>query len=188
MAASLLWAVSVPLQTAILGHLPGPDASDAIAEIHGNDTHQYLKVVVRAMVLGNGIADGTDGRRGNLRRIRSDARLVSWFLNLCVGIVLAVILFSFARTAPVPLQPDTSAMRLGDQIMIVMCFVLVGMAYQMPVCNGDVLRGSGDTKFSLILNTVSVWAIVMPPPCWPLLYGNCLCRWSSCSIQSDQIF
>ena len=187
MAASLLWAVSVPLQTAILGHLPGPDASDAIAANSVATTfYQYLKVVVRAMASATAVVMGQTVGRGDLHRIRSDARTVS-VLNLCVGIVLAVILFLLHGPLLSRYSLTPNAMRLADQIMIVMCFVMVGMAYQMPVCNG-VLRGSGDTKFSLILNTVSVWAIVMPLSLlaafvWQLpVPAVVLC------IQSDQIF
>ena len=185
--ASLLWAVSVPLQTAILGHLPGPDASDAIAANSVATTfYQYLKVVVRAMASATAVVMGQTVGRGDLHRIRSDARTVS-VLNLCVGIVLAVILFLLHGPLLSRYSLTPNAMRLADQIMIVMCFVMVGMAYQMPVCNG-VLRGSGDTKFSLILNTVSVWAIVMPLSLlaafvWQLpVPAVVLC------IQSDQIF
>ena len=187
MAASLLWAVSVPLQTAILGHLPGPDASDAIAANSVATTfYQYLKVVVRAMASATAVVMGQTVGRGNLRRIRSDARTVS-VLNLCVGIVLAVILFLLRGPLLSRYSLTPNAMRLADQIMIVMCFVMVGMAYQMPVCNG-VLRGSGDTKFSLILNTVSVWAIVMPLSLLAAFVWQLPVPLVVLCIQSDQIF
>ena len=124
--------------------------------------------------------------RGDLRRIRSDARTVS-VLNLCVGIVLAVILFLLHGPLLSRYSLTPNAMRLADQIMIVMCFVMVGMAYQMPVCNG-VLRGSGDTKFSLILNTVSVWAIVMPLSLLAAFVWQLPVPLVVLCIQSDQIF
>ena len=57
----------------------------------------------------------------------------------------------------------------------------------MPVSNG-IIRGSGDTRFSLILNLVSVWGIVMPLT----FLSAFVWKWPPaavvCVIQSDQIF
>jgi Na+-driven multidrug efflux pump len=187
MLAGLLWAVSVPMQTAILGHLPGPDASDAIAANSVAMTfYQYLKVVVSAMASATAVVMGQTVGKGNMNRIKSDARTIS-VLNFCVGLVLAVILFILHKPLLSHYSLTPNAMRLADQIMIVMCFVMVGMAYQMPVCNG-VLRGSGDTKFSLILNTVSVWAIVMPLSLLAAFVWQLPVPLVVLCIQSDQIF
>ena len=187
MLAGLLWAVSVPMQTAILGHLPGPDASDAIAANSVAMTfYQYLKVVVSAMASATAVVMGQTVGKGNMSRIRSDARTIS-VLNFCVGLVLAVILFILHKPLLSHYSLTPNAMRLADQIMIVMCFVMVGMAYQMPVCNG-VLRGSGDTKFSLLLNTVSVYAVVMPLSLLAAFVWQLPVPLVVLCIQSDQIF
>ena len=187
MLAGLLWAVSVPMQTAILGHLPGPDASDTIAANSVAMTfYQYLKVVVSAMASATAVVMGQTVGRGNMKRIRSDARTIS-VLNLCVGIVLAVLLFILRKPLLAHYSLTPNALRLANQIMIVMSFVMVGMAYQMPVCNG-VLRGSGDTKFSLILNTVSVYAIVMPLSLLAAFVWQLPAPLVVLCIQSDQIF
>ena len=187
MLAGLLWAVSVPMQTAILGHLPGPDASDTIAANSVAMTfYQYLKVVVSAMASATAVVMGQTVGRGNMKRIRSDARTIS-VLNLCVGIVLAVLLFILRKPLLAHYSLTPNALRLANQIMIVMSFVMVGMAYQMPVCNG-VLRGSGDTKFSLLLNTVSVYAIVMPLSLLAAFVWQLPAPLVVLCIQSDQIF
>ena len=187
MLAGLLWAVSVPMQTAILGHLPRPDASDAIAANSVAMTfYQYLKVVVSAMASATAVVMGQTVGRGNMNRIKSDARTIS-VLNFCVGLVLAVILFILHKPLLSHYSLTPNALRLADQIMVVICFVMVGMAYQMPVCNG-VLRGSGDTKFSLLLNTVSVYAIVMPLSLLAAFVWQLPVPLVVLCIQSDQIF
>jgi putative MATE family efflux protein len=187
MLAGLLWAVSVPMQTAILGHLPGPDASDTIAANSVAMTfYQYLKVVVSAMASATAVVMGQTVGKGNMKRIKSDARTIS-VLNFCVGLVLAIILFILHKPLLSHYSLTPNAMRLADQIMVVMCFVMVGMAYQMPVCNG-VLRGSGDTKFSLLLNTVSVYAIVMPLSLLAAFVWQLPVPLVVLCIQSDQIF
>ncbi len=187
MLAGLLWAVSVPMQTAILGHLPGPDASDAIAANSVATTfYQYLKVVVSAMASATAVVMGQTVGRGNRKRIRSDARTIS-VLNLCVGLVLAFLLFILRKPLLAHYSLTPNALRLADQIMIVMSFVMIGMSYQMPVCNG-VLRGSGDTKFSLLLNTISVWGIVMPLSLLAAFVWKLPVPLVVLCIQSDQIF
>jgi len=185
--AGVLWAVSVPMQTAILGHLPGPDASDAIAANSVAMTfYQYLKVVVSAMASASAVVMGQSVGRGDLRRIHSDARTLS-VIDVGIGLVLAFLLFVLRGPLLAQYSLTQNALRLADQIIIVMCFVMVGMAYQMPVCNG-VLRGSGDTTFTMVLNLVSVWLIVMP------LSFLCAFVWRLpvpavvLAIQSDQIF
>lgn len=185
--AGVLWAVSVPLQTAILGHLPGPDASDAIAANSVAMTfYQYLKVVVSAMASASAVVMGQSVGRGNLRRIHSDARTLS-VIDVGIGLALALLLFVLRGPLLAQYSLTDNALRLADQIMIVMCFVMVGMSYQMPVSNG-VLRGSGDTTFTMLLNLVSVWLIVMP------LSLLCAFVWQLpvpavvLAIQSDQIF
>ena len=187
MLTGILWAVSVPMQTAILGHLPGPDASDAIAANSVAMTfYQYLKVVVAAMASASGVVMGQSVGRGDMKRIRSDARTLS-VLDLSIGIVLAAILF-VARTPLLGFYSlSETALRYADQIMVILCFVMIGMSYQMPVCNG-VLRGSGDTRFTMWLNLISVWAIVMPLSFTAAFIWKLSVPLVVLCIQSDQIF
>ena len=187
MLTGILWAVSVPMQTAILGHLPGADASDAIAANSVAMTfYQYLKVVVAAMASASGVVMGQSVGRGDMRRIRSDARTLS-VLDIGIGIFLAALLF-FLRTPLLSMYSlSDTALRYADQIMIILCFVMVGMSYQMPVCNG-VLRGSGDTKFTMWLNLISVWAIVMPLSFLAAFVWKLPVPLVVLCIQSDQIF
>lgn len=61
------------------------------------------------------------------------------------------------------------------------------MSYQMPT-NAGILRGGGDTRFALVLDLVSFWAIVIP-----LSYLAAF-RWHASPIvvvmllNSDQVF
>ena len=68
-----------------------------------------------------------------------------------------------------------------------MSLVMVGMSYQMPV-SGGILKGSGDSKFTMNMNLISTWLIVTPLSFaaafwwkWPIA-AVVLC------LQSDQIF
>lgn len=187
MLAGILWAVSVPLQTAILGHLPGPDASDAIAANSVAMTfYQYLKVVVAAMASASGVVMGRSVGRGDMSRIRSDARTLS-VLDLGIGIVLAALLFILRKPLLSMYSLTDTALLYADQIIVILCFVMIGMSYQMPVSNG-ILRGSGDTRFTMWLNLISVWAIVMPLSFAAAFVWKLPVPLVVLCIQSDQIF
>ena len=187
MLTGILWAISVPMQTAILGHLPGPDASDAIAANSVAMTfYQYLKVIVAAMASASGVVMGQSVGRGDMPRIRSDARTLS-ALDLGIGIVLAVILFVLRTPLLSLYNLSETALLYADQIMVILCFVMVGMSYQMPVGNG-ILCGSGDTKFTMWLNLISTWAIVMPLSLLAAFVWRLPVPMVVFCIQSDQIF
>ena len=187
MAAGLLWAVSVPMQSAVLGHLPGGAASDAIAANSVSSTfYQYLKVIVVAMGSASGVMIGKAIGVGNMQRVRSDARSMS-VIDICVGIILALILLAARRPLLSMYTLNERALDLAGQFMYVLCFVMIGMSYQMPVSSG-IIRGAGDTRFSLILNMISTWGIVMPLT----FLSAFVWKWPPaavvCVIQSDQIF
>lgn len=186
MLSQLLWSVSVPMQTAILGRL-STTAVDAIAANSVATTfYQYLKVIVQSMSAACAVMIGTAIGRGDLKRVRSDGRTLS-VLSVSIGLVLGVVLFLLRQPllSLYSLTPETRV--LADQLMIVMSVVMVGMSYQMPVSFG-IIRGGGDAKFTMYMNIISTWVIVMPLSFmsafwwqWPVVAVVMV-------IQSDQIF
>lgn len=183
LVGSLIWSISIPMQTAVLGHL----SSDAIAANSVATTfYQYMKVIIVAISSVSAVLMGKSIGTGNLSRVRSDARTLS-VIDLGIGIVLGAILF-FTRKpllAYYALNPTASA--LADQLIVIMSLVMVGMSYQMPV-SGGILKGSGDSKFTMNMNLISTWLIVTPLSFaaafwwkWPIA-AVVLC------LQSDQIF
>jgi Na+-driven multidrug efflux pump len=175
------------MQSAVLGHLPGGVGSDAIAANSVSSTfYQYLKVIVVAMSSASGVMIGKAIGAGDMKRVRSDARSMS-VIDVCVGIVLGLILLAARQPLLSMYSLNERAMELAGQFMYILCFVMVGMSYQMPVSSG-IIRGAGDARFSLILNLVSVWCIVMPLT----FLSAFVWKWPApavvCVIQSDQIF
>ena len=183
MLSQLLWSVSVPMQTAILGHL----SSDAIAANSVATTfYQYLKVIVQAMSAACAVMIGTAIGRGDLRRVRSDARTLS-VLSVSIGLVLGVVLFLLRQPLLSLYNLTQETYGLANQLMMVMSVIMVGMSYQMPVSFG-IIRGGGDAKFTMYMNIISTWCIVMPLSFMSAFWW----RWPVVAvvmvIQSDQIF
>jgi len=188
MTSTMLWSVSVPLQTAILGHLkPDTTAADAIAANSVATTfYQTLKVVVNAMASVSGVMIGNSIGKGSLERIRSDARSLS-VIDVLLGLVMGGILFLLKDPLLSLYRLSDTAMVLSDHLIVIMCFVMVGMAYQMSVASG-IIQGGGDTGFAMKLNLISTWAIVMPLSFMAAFWWKWPVEAVVIAIQSDQFF
>ena len=183
MVSQLLWAVTVPIQTAILGHL----SSDAIAANSVATTfNSYLKVVVQAMSAASSVMIGMAIGRGDMKRVKCDARTLS-AIDLAIGVVLAAALLVLRTPLLGMYSLSDTALAYADSLIVLMGGIMVGMSYQMPVSMG-IIRGAGDVRFTMVMNLVSVWLIVMPLS----FLAAFVWRWPIvavvATIQSDQVF
>lgn len=183
MLSQVLWAVSVPFQTAILGHL----SSDAIAANSVATTfYQYLKVIVVAMSSASAVMIGAAVGRGDMKRIKSDARTLS-VIDVLIGTALGLSLFALRWPLLSLYNLNDTAIGMANQLIIVMSFIMVGMSYQMPVSMG-IIRGGGDTKFTMMMNMISTWAIVIPLSFMSAFWWHWSVVGVVIMIQSDQVF
>lgn len=183
MLSQVLWGVSVPMQTAILGHL----SADAIAANSVATTfYQYLKVIVIAMSSTSAVMIGNAIGRGDLQRIKSDARTMS-VIDVAIGIVLGLMLFLLRYPLLTLYNLTDTATTMALNLIIIMSFIMVGMSYQMPVSFG-IIQGGGDTGFTMKMNMISTWAIVMPLSFMAAFWWKWPVEAVVIVIQSDQIF
>lgn len=183
LVSSMIWAISVPMQTAILGHL----SDDAIAANSVATTFfQYLKVIVVAMASASAVMIGKSIGEGKKERVREAGRTLS-VIDIGVGIVLAVILYLFRNPLLSFYQLTDTARVLAEHFMLIMSFVMIGMSYQMPVSLG-ILQGSGDADFCMKLNMISIWGIVMPLSFLSAFVWKLPVELVVLAVQSDQFF
>lgn len=183
MCATVLWGVSVPMQTAILGHL----STDAIAANSVATTfYQYLKVVVVAMSSVSGVMIGNAIGRGDMDRIKSDARTLS-VIDVLIGLAMgcALVVLRHPLLSLYDLSP--SALKMADNLIIIMAVIMVGMSYQMPVSFG-IFSGGGDARFTMKMNLICTWLIVMPLSFMSAFWWKLPVEWVVVIVQSDQIF
>ena len=183
MCSQVLWGLSVPMQTAILGHL----SDDAIAANSISSTfYQYLKVIVIAMSSVSAVMIGNAIGRGDMKRIRSDARTMA-AIDVLIGAVLASALFLLRRPLVSLYTLTPAAKEMAVNLIAVMSVVMVGMSYQMPVSFG-IIQGGGDTRFTMKMNLISTWLIVMPLSFLSAFWWKWPVEAVVLVIQSDQIF
>ncbi|MBQ4327626.1 MAG: MATE family efflux transporter [Clostridia bacterium] len=155
---STLWGFSTAAQTAILGHM----SDIAIA---ANSAASNLYMMVKSFAIGAASATGvviaqTIGE-GDLVRLRAYVNKLQR-LFVAVGVCGGVLLF-FIRIPVLSLYRgfDPATYRLADHFLMILSIAFVGMAYQMP-CNVGIIKGGGQTLYTMIQDIVSIWCIVLP--------------------------
>ncbi len=155
--SQLLWGLATPIQTGILGHL----SADAIAANSVSTTlFQYLKVITVGEASASAVLIGRtlgEGDKGKVREYSRSLQVLYVLLALVLGLALFLIRIPLLRIYAL----NDNARMMANQILILLCFIIMGMAYQMPVGVG-IIKGGGDVKFMMYLNMISTWLIVMP--------------------------
>lgn len=183
MCAQVLWGVSVPMQTAILGHL----SADAIAANSVSTTfYQYLKVIVLAMSATSAALIGNTIGRGDMRQIKSEARSMT-LIDIVIGVFLGLALIALRRPLLSLYALNDTATSLAIQMILLLGIVMMFMSYQMPVSFG-IMQGGGDTPFIMKMNMISTWCIVMPLSFMAAFWWKLPVILVVLVIQSDQFF
>ena len=152
-----LWGVNTALQTAILGHL----SSSAIA---ANSMASNLFLIVKTVAVGAAstanVMIGMVIGQGDEKRIRMYARTFQ-VLFLIMGICCGTLLFLLIEPILSLYRFSEESRLLARSFLHILCVVMVGMSYQMPV-NSGIIKGGGDTKYIMKLDLISIWCIVIP--------------------------
>lgn len=152
-----LWGVNTALQTAILGHL----SSSAIA---ANSMASNLFLIVKTVAVGAAstanVMIGMVIGQGDEKRIRMYARTFQ-VLFLIMGICCGTLLFLLIEPILSLYRFSEESRLLARSFLHILCVVMVGMSYQMPV-NSGIIKGGGDTKYIMKMDLISIWCIVIP--------------------------
>ena len=182
--SNLLWSLATPIQTGVLGRL----SDDAIAANSVSTTiFQYLKIVAMGEASASSVLIGkTVGETSSDERLKSYTRTLQ-ALYLLIGAVLGAALY-FLRVPFLRLYDlSPAALETADGMLVVLSVVMVGMAYQMPVCVG-IIKGGGDAAYMMYLNLISTWLIVMPLTFLGAFVWKLPAVWVVAILNSDQIF
>lgn len=182
--SNFLWSLATPIQTAVLGRL----SDDAIAANSVSTTiFQYLKIIAMGEASASSVLIGkTVGESSDDERLKAYSRTLQ-ALYLLIGALLGTALY-FLRIPFLRLyELSPSALEIADGMLIVLSVVMVGMAYQMPVCVG-IIKGGGDVRYMMYLNLISTWLIVMPLTFLSAFVWNFPAVWVVAVLNSDQVF
>lgn len=178
-----LWGVNTALQTAILGHMTA-------AAIAANSAASNLFLMVKSAAVGAASAAsvimGKTIGTGKLDVAVAYSRKLQKFFVI-MGITCGILLF-FIRIPVLSLyrlSPETR--QLADTFLMILSVVMVGMSYQMPT-NSGIIRGSGSIAYSMKVDLISTWLIVIPLSAVMAFVVRASPAVVVCCLNADQIF
>ena len=178
-----LWGINTAFQTAILGHMTA-------AAIAANSAASNLFLMVKSAAVGAASAASvTMGKTigsGDLKLAKLYSKKLQK-LFVFMGIICGVLLF-FIRIPVLSLyqlSPETREM--ANTFLIILSVVMLGMSYQMPT-NGGIIRGSGSIAYSMKVDLISTWAIVIPLSMFMAFVVKASPAIVVCCLNADQIF
>lgn len=178
-----LWGINTAFQTAILGHMTA-------AAIAANSAASNLFLMVKSAAVGAASAASvTMGKTigsGDLKLTKLYSKKLQK-LFVVMGIICGVLLF-FIRIPVLSLyqlSPETREM--ANTFLMILSVVMVGMSYQMPT-NGGIIRGSGSIAYSMKVDLISTWAIVIPLSMFMAFVVKASPAIVVCCLNADQIF
>ncbi len=155
--AAALWGVNTAMQTAILGHM----SSNAIA---ANSVAGNLFLLVKTGAIG---AAGTttimigkaigEGRSNELQAYANTFQK----MFVIIGVVGSVILLCLINPVLSLYNISEETSTMAKQFLMILSVTLIFMSYQMPT-NIGIIRGAGDTKYMMYLDTTCICLIVLP--------------------------
>ncbi len=152
-----MWGVNTAMQTAILGHL----TSSAIA---ANSMASNLFLIVKTVAVGSSstanVLIGKAIGQGDMKTVKDYAKTFQ-VLFVCMGICCGILLFALTEPVLSLYSFSEESRQLARSFLHILCVVMVGMSYQMPV-NSGIIKGGGATRYAMILDLVSIWCIVIP--------------------------
>ena len=155
--AALLWGVSNAMQTVILGHM---NDSAIAAQSISNTAFQLIKVAAVGASSAGAVLIGKTVGEGDMPRLRIYTRTLQ-LIYVGVGVLLAGIMLlirmPLLSVYATEITPETYD--LAGTYMLIQASVLLFMSYQMPT-NTGIIRGGGDAKFVLKLDTVATFVLV----------------------------
>ena len=178
-----LWGVNTALQTVILGHMTA-------AAIAANSAASNLFLMVKSAAVGAASAASvTMGKTigsGDLDLAKLYSRKLQK-LFVVMGLTCGVLLF-FIRIPVLSLyQLSPETRNMANTFLIILSVVMVGMSYQMPT-NGGIIRGSGSIAYSMKVDLISTWAIVIPLSMFMAFVVKASPAIVVCCLNADQIF
>ncbi|NLA77543.1 MAG: MATE family efflux transporter [Clostridiales bacterium] len=151
------WGVAMAVQTAILGRL-------GTSVIAASSIASTILQVVSVFAYGTGTSSqiiiGKAVGAGKTEKIKEYSRTLQ-VLYVIIGVASGLALCAIKNPVLSFYNVSDETAELAGRFVIVLCFIVVGTAYEMP-CLGGIVGGGGDTKFVLYNDIIFMWCIVIP--------------------------
>lgn len=153
----VLWSIGISAIKAIYGWM----GSTELASVAVVETFSQLMFIVffgtgngAAVIIGQAVGRGD---REEAHRLARNVALFAPFMGVCAGVVLALA----SPFLPLLFHVSPDVRLLSTQLLLVVAVLLPGRAFYHDMLVG-VLRGGGDTNFTLFMDQLGIWAWALP--------------------------
>ena len=178
-----LWGINTAMQTVILGHMD-------TAAIAANSAASSLFLLVKSTAVGASAAASvmisTAIGRGDMNTVKDYAGKLQR-LFVVIGCFSGILLYFLRLPILSVYRLSREAMELADKFLVILSVICVGMSYQMPV-NSGIIRGGGSTSYTMVLDLISIWGIVVPLSFFMAFVVKAPAPVVVCCLNADQIF
>ena len=183
-AGEVVWSINMLSNSAILGHLPNPDAVVTASSI-ANTLNTLIYVTITGLATAVGIITGKTVGAGRTELMKEYSRTVQ-IMFLMLGLVNSVFIL-LIRGPFIGLYSNVSseASAYARQFINVMAVTIIGSSYQMP-CLYGLVKSGGDIAFVFRNDTIFVFLIVLPSAIIAALLGASAWVVFAC-LKCDQI-
>lgn len=156
-ANNLVYGLAMAALTAIMGHM----SSDMVsANAIASNLRELVSVACMALGTAGSILLGQEMGAGRLREAKSLGRTLMWLsliLGAAAGALLMLIRMPVVRLSGL----EGEAARLLEMMIPICAVYCIGRSYNSCLISGVFCAG-GDTRFGVILDTITMWVIVLP--------------------------
>ena len=174
LGAAFLWGIANALQTVILGHM---NDSAIAAQSISNTVFLLLKVTAVGASSAASVLIGKSVGEGDMDKLRLYTRtlqLIFVGIGVMLCAVMLIVRIPLLHIYAPKISPETY--RLANAYMVIQAVVLLVTSYQMPV-NTGIIRGGGDVRFVLYLDTVAI--LIFVPLAW---MGGLMWHWPAIAV------
>lgn len=152
-----VWGLAVAVQAGILGRM---SASVVAANSISATVFQLLSALAFAPASASAVIIGKTIGENRIDDAKQYSKTLQ-ILYLMIGAATGILLFFSKDLVLGFYNVSAETAELSRQFITALSIMVVGTAYQVPVANG-IIRGSGDTKYSFIVDTLFMWLLVIP--------------------------
>ena len=174
LGAAFLWGIANALQTVILGHM---NDSAIAAQSISNTVFLLLKVTAVGASSAASVLIGKSVGEGDMDKLRLYTRtlqLIFVGIGVMLCAVMLIVRIPLLHIYAPKISPETYS--LANAYMMIQAVVLLVTSYQMPV-NTGIIRGGGDVRFVLYLDTVAI--LIFVPLAW---MGGLMWHWPAIAV------
>lgn len=174
----VMWALGTSMQARLLGQL-GTQVVTANSIV--SIVQQLATVMVFGVAGAAAVLIGKAIGEGDMEEARNRGFTFKW-LSVGVGVIVCVIIFSLRSVAVDFYNVSAEAKAFAYDMMLVTSIVGFFMSMSAVGIVG-ILRGGGDTKFSLNAEIFALWAVAVPVAYftafvlhWPPIFVYCMIK------------